>query len=778
MRRLIAAWKTARTHVFWQFFSSFFILILLPSLVASLFTYLFVVKLIEEEAAKASDTVIGHFADRTDEMVGSLQDEMIMVLGYSGLDRFLRMQDEGLDDLTRNELLEGLMDQLAASTENHPFSEKMYLYLTEHDMVIDKRGHFDKKTYFTYMNQIVGLTDGDIAAWFTGKKMMSFTEPHSIQEKAVYSNDLLHSGRYVSAVISYPFNSDTPKVYLTVNIDTRKLRRQIVVRRGSGIETAIVDSSGNVLAYTGQSDLNGEAVLRAIAEDGAGPTHMTMEKRQWQLSHYASERNDWSYVGMADLEELRRPAALIQRASAVLLLILLLTGAGISYAFSRKMYVPIRDIKQGLETGRPKKGRPPAETVVNDLDAIKMWSQMLLSEHKDMSEQITGMTPVVHEYFLTKVLLGEYRDELSVVFLAKEIGFDAPLTGAFAALGVEVSLEGEDSQALTETAKSFMMTDLMHKIERQLETPVWFCRVRMNFLVCIVHLNQDKDDSRHPARTIQSVLSACLPQFRATIGVGKTVQAVWELHQSYDHSLRLLRRKGLHPGVEICHEQGEWEERLAFDGFLSSDRVNQMLNLYKAGEYASMLGTVKDLLEHGRRGNATEESAKQLCADILNTWLRAIASDHRHDFSIEQYSTLYQRMHRCMTWDELYRFFQETAEVLFQERDPEPRPDEFADILAYIGSHYSSDLTIEQFARQLGMSVGHFSRSFKEAVGEKYIEYLTRCRIEASKRLLLETDLRIDDIAARVGYLGRNSFIKTFRKLEGVTPGKFREVHK
>jgi two-component system response regulator YesN len=54
------------------------------------------------------------------------------------------------------------------------------------------------------------------------------------------------------------------------------------------------------------------------------------------------------------------------------------------------------------------------------------------------------------------------------------------------------------------------------------------------------------------------------------------------------------------------------------------------------------------------------------------------------------------------------------------------------------------------------------------------VEYIAKLRLSHAKRLLLETSLKIDDIAEKVGYLGRNSFIRIFKKYEGITPGKFR----
>ncbi|MNY57705.1 HTH-type transcriptional activator Btr [compost metagenome] len=76
------------------------------------------------------------------------------------------------------------------------------------------------------------------------------------------------------------------------------------------------------------------------------------------------------------------------------------------------------------------------------------------------------------------------------------------------------------------------------------------------------------------------------------------------------------------------------------------------------------------------------------------------------------------------------------------------------------------------------MSVSHFSRVFKEEVGEKYVEYVTRHRLTMVKKYLLETDMNMDEIAEKVGYMGRNSIIRIFRKYEGITPGQFRSMQR
>jgi two-component system, response regulator YesN len=59
-------------------------------------------------------------------------------------------------------------------------------------------------------------------------------------------------------------------------------------------------------------------------------------------------------------------------------------------------------------------------------------------------------------------------------------------------------------------------------------------------------------------------------------------------------------------------------------------------------------------------------------------------------------------------------------------------------------------------------------------MGTSFWEYLAHIRIEKSKSLLVETDLGIERIAESVGYNNRFSYIRTFKKLAGVTPSEFR----
>ncbi|MNP83828.1 HTH-type transcriptional regulator YesS [compost metagenome] len=60
-------------------------------------------------------------------------------------------------------------------------------------------------------------------------------------------------------------------------------------------------------------------------------------------------------------------------------------------------------------------------------------------------------------------------------------------------------------------------------------------------------------------------------------------------------------------------------------------------------------------------------------------------------------------------------------------------------------------------------------------MGINFTEYLTELRMDKAKALLKESDIMINEIALLVGYQP-SYFIRLFKKLEGITPGRFREL--
>ena len=388
---------------------------------------------------------------------------------------------------------------------------------------------------------------------------------------------------------------------------------------------------------------------------------------------------------------------------------------------------------------------------------------------------VNGMLPIVKEQFISKILLGEYRDALSIAYYAKEIEFTYSSDTTRTVICIALHYNPYAYDPLSEAAKSFLHVEL--KDPQAAPCLVWLCQTKPDMIACVVHdeLLLSNGGNMQLAEMMRSSLMHYGNYYKATIGIGHSVHAMEELHLSYEQAVAAIKQRGMHSNVEIC-SSGLEQELPQWDSFLSVQDVHCILNQYKTREYDKLLESLYELLAEGKRKNATAVQIKYLCADVLNTWIRAVESEH-NELDVPYYSGLFERMNRCMTWEELKICFEDIHKFLFRPVEASNRSQQFAAIVKHIHEHFDQELSIEYFAEMTNMSIGHFSRTFKEEVGEKYVEYIAKYRLTKAKEYLLQTDLKMDEIATKVGYWGRNSLIRAFRRYEGITPSKYRAMH-
>jgi len=101
----------------------------------------------------------------------------------------------------------------------------------------------------------------------------------------------------------------------------------------------------------------------------------------------------------------------------------------------------------------------------------------------------------------------------------------------------------------------------------------------------------------------------------------------------------------------------------------------------------------------------------------------------------------------------------------------------FAKAIAMIHSSYGEGLDIKRLAKMVGVSQSQFERLFSRILGTTPYEYLLRVRIAAARALLENSDRTIADIACETGFYDHSHFTRTFKRLVGVSPGKYRKGH-
>lgn len=99
-----------------------------------------------------------------------------------------------------------------------------------------------------------------------------------------------------------------------------------------------------------------------------------------------------------------------------------------------------------------------------------------------------------------------------------------------------------------------------------------------------------------------------------------------------------------------------------------------------------------------------------------------------------------------------------------------------SEIRMYIENNYASpDLSLDHIGDKFNINGKYSSQLFKQQFNMTFADFLINLRMEHAKRMLLETEESINDIAMKVGYLHPISFGRAFKRMTGVTPSDYRK---
>jgi two-component system response regulator YesN len=230
-------------------------------------------------------------------------------------------------------------------------------------------------------------------------------------------------------------------------------------------------------------------------------------------------------------------------------------------------------------------------------------------------------------------------------------------------------------------------------------------------------------------------------------------------------------------------------------------KINETIQVYKEQSFSSDLQFLfyreKVLLTKVRTGNLEEvrallneligyvlfsEGGKiesvRMRAIELTTLLSRVAMEGgaRADSIYKLNNKFMSLLYYEQDLDELCMALQEIVEsfmsAMFYEKDKGNL--HIRKALSFMADNYNQNLKLSDVAEYVGLSPSYFSTLFREVVGISFRKHLNRIRVEESKRLLLSTQYSLADIAIAMGFPDQSYYCKVFKKIVGLTPGKFR----
>jgi AraC family transcriptional regulator len=95
-------------------------------------------------------------------------------------------------------------------------------------------------------------------------------------------------------------------------------------------------------------------------------------------------------------------------------------------------------------------------------------------------------------------------------------------------------------------------------------------------------------------------------------------------------------------------------------------------------------------------------------------------------------------------------------------------------VTEFVHARIDEDVTLEQMADVVNLSVAHFSQMFRQSTGRSPHQFVLHSRVERAKDILRTPDTRVLDVAVACGFKTQQHFARVFRQLCGVSPTEYR----
>lgn len=165
----------------------------------------------------------------------------------------------------------------------------------------------------------------------------------------------------------------------------------------------------------------------------------------------------------------------------------------------------------------------------------------------------------------------------------------------------------------------------------------------------------------------------------------------------------------------------------------------------------------------GKGSNTFAPSDKTTRAEAVTVMLKM------HDGE----KSLIDQLYRMRTVKEIGQWFREALIYPMMELFEYMRiSDQMLDMIHH---EMETDLSLDLCATRLGYHPDYIRGIFRREAGINFSEYLSSFRLQKAKEMLVDTELKISEIAERLRYNNSQNFIRYSRKQEGMTLGQYRE---
>jgi two-component system response regulator YesN len=530
--------------------------------------------------------------------------------------------------------------------------------------------------------------------------------------------------------------------------------------------------------------------------EGSDTFFMKRGNQNYEVTYIQSPQTEVKYVSIIPSSLFFQKAEHVRFFTYTSILISMFGGIVMTYFFTRKNYNPIRRLLRTLddksEGSRDKKG--------NEFQYIEQAIGQTFVKMDDIKLKMKQHHPILRSNFITRLLKGKGDSQIPLdeAMIAYDLEFHSDQFAVLLFLAEETELFYEKFHGVEPWVKQKMLQFIIANVVEELANRKHHGYVAEveDTAACLLNLTDErenhwKEDMLEIAKEAQLFLNQAY-HIQITVSISSVHSSMEGINRSYMEALDALEYKLVMGRKEIITFDQIYQDSLleTQTGYYYPLAVEQQLiNFVKIGDFGKAKASFDDIMEHNLdKVIQPVQLVKCLMFDLTSTLIKTIneIGDIQETFlaqnpkAIEKLvdSVNIQDMQNQFT-NILQKVCLYTAEKrqmniqLTRQRTIASLVEQVKDFIE--GRYQDGSLNISLIGEFMEMKPAYVSKLFKDQNGEGLVDFINKFRIDKAKLIFGNQDLNIHEVANKVGFADVTSFIRAFKKYEGITPGKYKD---
>ncbi|TNJ56498.1 helix-turn-helix domain-containing protein [Paenibacillus hemerocallicola] len=569
--------------------------------------------------------------------------------------------------------------------------------------------------------------------------------------------------------------------YIAVNLKASVIRSLISAGKSSDEgQELIVDAHGAVIAAEGaaaDAGLQHSGPLRqAISEradaQGKGSFTFADAGKTYFVSFATVPSTGWKLIQATPVNQFYKQSYAIQRNLLLLCLGAVAVGLVFALRWSRSMYSPVKRLLQSVR-GQFSPALQQADQKGNEFKQLDRMVSTLSGKMHELEAAVQENRPLIKHNLVTGLLYRTIQTQTQLQDRMQVLSLN--WSGASHCV-LALRLEERKMNELGPEQRQIVIHNLIRELER-LPLPDATCLAVSSdcFLYAVVSTVREKEEIAAQAAAMLSGYARGAFGVGTISGIGRRVKDPLQLHLSLDDAKTYIRYRYLHPEQTVFAHM-EYESRERNTAELPERLLEDFAVALKCRNEPSVRASVERFAAEAAQGAHSVSRCLDGCRAMLDLYGKFAEETNAcpDGMSRNDIAARFERLDSIKEFGEFLTELSAEALTALQERGISKGADIADKVKAFIESNLDNELSLQAAADHVSLNASYLSQLFKEETGHNYVEYVTERRIRAAARLITATDLKIEEIARRVGYNSPAYFIKKFKQLYGITPGTFK----